>query len=56
MLVNSALEASSNDPEFREAIAHELRLIERFFHDRFVAGQERGEVSLIRPWMLLGNC
>jgi TetR/AcrR family transcriptional repressor of nem operon len=44
MLVNSALEATPDDPEFRDAIARELRLIERFFRERFVAGQARGEV------------
>jgi TetR/AcrR family transcriptional repressor of nem operon len=44
MLVNSALEVSAGDVEFREAIAHELRLIEGFFRSRFVAAQERGEV------------
>lgn len=45
MLVNSALEASPEEPEFRSAIARELELIEDFFRDRIVAGQERGEIA-----------
>jgi TetR/AcrR family transcriptional repressor of nem operon len=46
MLVNSALETSPQDTEFRDAIAHELTLIENFFRGRLVAGQEREEVSV----------
>jgi TetR/AcrR family transcriptional repressor of nem operon len=45
MLVNSALEASPQDEEFRDVIAHELRLIEDFFRNRFIAGQASGEIS-----------
>lgn len=45
MLVNSALEVSPADAEFRDAIAHELKLIEGFFRSRFAAAQERGEIS-----------
>jgi len=45
MLVNSALEASPQDAEFRSAIAHELTLIEDFFRGRIAAGQECGEIS-----------
>lgn len=45
MLVNSALEASPQDMEFRGAIAHELELIEDFFRSRFIAGQECGDIS-----------
>jgi TetR/AcrR family transcriptional regulator, transcriptional repressor for nem operon len=44
MLVNSTLEASSHDAEFRDAVAHELTLIERFFHRCFAAGQKTGEI------------
>jgi len=44
MLVNSVLEASPRDAEFRDAIAHELKLIEGFFHRCFVAGQKTGEI------------
>jgi len=45
MLVNSALEASPQDPEFRHVIAHELTLIEEFFRRHVAAGQRCGEVS-----------
>jgi TetR/AcrR family transcriptional repressor of nem operon len=45
MLVNSALEASPQDPEFRADIASELELIEGFFRRRIAAGQQRGEIS-----------
>jgi TetR/AcrR family transcriptional repressor of nem operon len=44
MLVNSALEASPRDAEFQDAIAHELTMIERFFHRCFLAGQTTGEI------------
>jgi len=46
MLVNSALEASPSDPEFRVSIAKELEHIESFFCSRFAAGQERGEIPI----------
>ncbi|MEZ2133051.1 MULTISPECIES: TetR/AcrR family transcriptional regulator [unclassified Sinorhizobium] len=46
MLVNSALEASPRDPDFREAISNELKHIEEFFRSRFAAGQESGEIPL----------
>ncbi|MGY4197326.1 TetR/AcrR family transcriptional regulator [Bradyrhizobium sp. USDA 4520] len=49
MLVNSALEASPEDPDFREAIARDLMLIERFFQQRFLEGQARGEISRAYP-------
>jgi TetR/AcrR family transcriptional repressor of nem operon len=45
MLVNSALEASPEDPELRDAIAAQVGLIEAFFRDCLVAGQARGEIS-----------
>lgn len=45
MLVNSALEASPQDPEFRAAIASELELIEDFFLGRIAEGQRRGDLS-----------
>ncbi|WP_024513063.1 TetR/AcrR family transcriptional regulator [Bradyrhizobium sp. ARR65] len=45
MLVNSALEASPQDPEFRGAIAAELELIENFFRERIAEGQRRGDIS-----------
>lgn len=46
MLVKSALEASPEDPELRDAIANKLGLIEAFFRDRMVAGQACREISL----------
>jgi TetR/AcrR family transcriptional repressor of nem operon len=45
MLVNSALEASPEDPDLRDAIASKLGIVEAFFRDRLVAGQARGEIS-----------
>jgi TetR/AcrR family transcriptional regulator, transcriptional repressor for nem operon len=48
MLVNAALEVSPGEVELRAAIARELAMIERFFHGRFLAGQEAGEIS--RAW------
>ena len=45
MLVNSTLEASPQDAEFRDTLARELRLIEDFFRGRIIAGQERGDIS-----------
>jgi TetR/AcrR family transcriptional repressor of nem operon len=45
MLVNSALEASPEDPELRDGIAANVRLIEGFFRDCLVAGQACGEIS-----------
>lgn len=45
MLVNSALEASPQDAEFRGVLAHELRLIEDFFRSRVAAGKECGDIS-----------
>jgi TetR/AcrR family transcriptional regulator, transcriptional repressor for nem operon len=47
MLVNSALEASPENAELRDAIAHELRLIESFFRECLIAGQARGEISSV---------
>jgi len=44
MLVNSALEASPQDSELRDAIASEMALIEEFFRARIVAGQRRGDI------------
>jgi TetR/AcrR family transcriptional repressor of nem operon len=44
MLVNSALEASPQDAEFRDTLAHELRLIENFFRSRVAAGQKCGDI------------
>jgi TetR/AcrR family transcriptional repressor of nem operon len=49
MLVNCALEASPQDPEFRNAIAEELKLIEQFFLSRVVVGQRCGDISRAHP-------
>lgn len=49
MLVNAALETSSLDAEFRDAVAHELKLIEAFFHGRVTAGQTAGDLSSDHP-------
>jgi TetR/AcrR family transcriptional repressor of nem operon len=44
MLVNAALEATPQDPEFRQAIAEELSLLRGFFLRCFAAGQQSGEI------------
>lgn len=44
MLVNSALEASPKDAELRDAIVHELKLIEDFFRRCYQAAKENGEI------------
>lgn len=45
MLVNSALEATPEDPELRAAVAQELMLIEAFFRRCVAAGQVDGTVT-----------
>ena len=45
MLVNSALELSPHDPEFREIIADALRRIEAFFLRCVRAGQADGSIA-----------
>ena len=42
MVVNAALDAAPNDPEFKRAIAAVLMRIERFFLGRVEAGQADG--------------
>ncbi|HEY4161957.1 MAG TPA: helix-turn-helix domain-containing protein [Dongiaceae bacterium] len=49
MLVNSALEASPQDTEFQDALAHRLTMIEHFFHRCVVAGQKTGEIPAAQP-------
>jgi TetR/AcrR family transcriptional repressor of nem operon len=44
MLVNSALDATSRDPDFRAAIANELAALQGFFHRCVIAGQHSGEI------------
>ncbi len=46
MVVNSALEASPENPELRDATANKLGLIEAFFRDRTVAGQTCREMFM----------
>ncbi|WP_374448932.1 TetR/AcrR family transcriptional regulator [Stella sp.] len=45
MLVNAALEAAPDDPEFRAVVAGVLARIEGFFLDRVRAGQADGTVT-----------
>ena len=49
MLVNSALESSSGDPDFQRALALELKTIENFFHRCVVAGRRAGEIPATVP-------
>lgn len=45
MLVNTALEARSDDPELRRIVADETAVIEDFFRRSIVAAQKTGEIS-----------
>jgi TetR/AcrR family transcriptional repressor of nem operon len=49
MLVNSALETSSDDEAFRETVATEMGEIRAFFHRSLVAGQRSGEIANVVP-------
>jgi TetR/AcrR family transcriptional regulator, transcriptional repressor for nem operon len=49
MLVNSALEATPDDVEFRDAIAEELSLLQGFFQRCVEAGQQSGQLPPIQP-------
>jgi TetR/AcrR family transcriptional repressor of nem operon len=49
LLVNSALEASPQDAEFRDIIARELKLIEDFFRSCVAEGQTCGDISRADP-------
>jgi len=49
LLVNSALEATSEDEEFRQAIASELTQIKDFFHRCLVEAHRRNEVPMTAP-------
>jgi len=44
LLANSAAGAAPEDTKLKEAVADELKRIERFFQDRFTAGQAVGEI------------
>jgi TetR/AcrR family transcriptional regulator, transcriptional repressor for nem operon len=49
LLVNSALELSPHDAEFREAVAEVFQRIESFFHGRIKAGQSDLTITRARP-------
>jgi TetR/AcrR family transcriptional repressor of nem operon len=49
MLVNAALETTSQDPTLRAAVAREFGLLEAFFRRCVVAGQEDGTISARQP-------
>ncbi len=49
LLVNSALEATSEDEEFRQAIASELTQIKDFFHRCLLEVHRRAEVPMTAP-------
>ncbi|MBV9828975.1 MAG: TetR/AcrR family transcriptional regulator [Alphaproteobacteria bacterium] len=44
LLVNAALEMAPHDPEFREIVVREMRLIEEFFRRSVEAGQTDGSI------------
>jgi TetR/AcrR family transcriptional repressor of nem operon len=46
MLVNTALEATADDPELQRFVADETAAIEAFFRRCLVAGERAGEISL----------
>jgi TetR/AcrR family transcriptional regulator, transcriptional repressor for nem operon len=46
MLVNSALEATSDDAEFREGLASELARLRAFFQRCMAAAYQRGEIPV----------
>jgi TetR/AcrR family transcriptional repressor of nem operon len=45
MLVNTAIEATSDDPGLQQLVAEETALIEQFFHRCLLAGQRSGEID-----------
>jgi len=49
LLVNTALEATSDDPELQRLVAGETVMIELFFHRCLVAAQRTGEVPADQP-------
>lgn len=49
MLVNSALETSSDDEAFRGIVATELAEIRAFFYRGLVAAQQSGEIAAVVP-------
>ncbi|NKJ50277.1 TetR family transcriptional regulator [Burkholderia sp. SG-MS1] len=49
MLVNSALEISSDDEAFRARVAEEMADIRAFFHRGLVAAQQSGDITVAVP-------
>jgi TetR/AcrR family transcriptional repressor of nem operon len=49
MLINSALELSSDDEVFRETVSTEIADIRTFFHRALVAAKESGEIASVVP-------
>jgi TetR/AcrR family transcriptional repressor of nem operon len=49
MLVNSALETSSEDEPFRETVAMELAEVRAFFYRNLVGALDRGEITAVVP-------
>lgn len=49
MLVNTALEATSDDRDLQRIVANHTLMIERFFHGRVVAGQRTVEIPDDQP-------
>jgi TetR/AcrR family transcriptional repressor of nem operon len=49
LLVNSVLEATSDDDEFRQAVAGELAQIKGFFHRCLLEARRRKEIPLTLP-------
>ena len=48
MLVNSALELAPHDNEFQKIISKELTVIEHFFRERIIAGQQDGTITSLK--------
>jgi len=48
MLVNATLELAPHDPEFRRIVAEELALLETFFRECVLAGQQDGTITRAR--------
>jgi TetR/AcrR family transcriptional repressor of nem operon len=49
LLVNTALEATSEDRDLQHLVANHTLMIEGFFRSRIVAGQSAGEIPADRP-------
>ena len=49
MLMNTAIEATNNDPEMQRIVADETVVIERFFHRCADAAQKAGEIPKNQP-------